>query len=311
MAACKVSVCIPTYNYAAFLPEAIESVLGQRFADFELIIIDDNSTDDTRAVVQSYAEKDPRIRFSVNRANLGMVENWNLCLDQARGEYIKFLFADDVLASPDALGRMAALLEANSSVSLVCSARNLIDEKSQVLRVESNFKTGIWAGTDVINRCLSRKRNLVGEPSVVMFRKAQACRGFLVSYRQIVDFEMWFHLLEQGSFAYLDEPLCSFRVHGRQQTTANRESVSNVQEDINFIDEYLGKDYVTVSSFLRKYLVYDNAYGVWRLYKKGKLSRGAALELINAQLGYRTFRFWLPFYKLFKPCFKLYRSLTA
>lgn len=312
MAECKVSVCIPTYNYAAFLPEAIESILAQRYTDFELVIIDDNSTDDTRAIVQSYLERDPRIRFSVNPGNVGMVQNWNLCLDQARGKYIKFLFADDLLASPETLGRMTALLDANSSVSMVCSARHFIDENSQVLQLESHFETGVLAGADVISRCILRKRNLIGEPSVVMFRKAYACRGFLVSYRQIVDLEMWFHLLEKGSFAYLNEPLCSFRLHGRQQTNVNKERLTNLNEDINILRDYLNKEYVTVSWFMKRYLFYDNVYEIWRMYKKGKkLSRAAAIEMINAHLGYQKFLFWFPFYKIYKPFLKLYRRLSA
>lgn len=312
MAECKVSVCIPTYNYAAFLPEAIESILTQRFTDFELIIIDDNSTDDTRAVIQRYLEQDSRIRFSVNSVNLGMVENWNLCLAEARGEYIKFIFGDDLLDSPDTLGRMTALLDAHSSVSLVCSARHLIDENSRQLRVESHFETGIMPGTDIINQVLTMKCNVIGEPSVTMFRKAQASRGFAVKYRQIVDLEMWFHLLEQGSFAFINEPLCSFRIHDRQQTEVNKKGLSNLREDISIMHDYLVKDYIKLSRFQKRYLLYDNAYGIWRLYKKRKqLTRAEACELIDANFGYQKFLFWFPFYKIYKPFLKLYRRLSA
>ncbi|MBK5275008.1 MAG: glycosyltransferase family 2 protein [Desulfuromonadales bacterium] len=311
MVNCKVSVCIPTYNYAAFLAETIESILSQHFADFELLIIDDNSTDDTRSIVERYTRKDPRIRFSVNPWNLGMVENWNLCLAQARGEYIKFVFGDDLLASPDTLGRMAALLDADSSVSLVCSARNFIDERSHVLKVESHFeKAGIMAGTDVINSCLTKKKNLIGEPSVVMFRKIQAARGFRVNYRQIVDLEMWFHLLELGSFAYIDEPLCSFRIHDRQQTAKNKENMSDLNDFFYMMDDYLDKEYIALSGFMKMYVRYDNLYGIWKLYKRKKLSREAALELINTHGSFVSFRFWYPFYKLFKPCLKLYRKFS-
>lgn len=307
MSDCKVSVCIPTYNYAAFLPEAIESVLAQRCTDFELLIIDDNSSDDTRSVVERYVRQDSRIRFSVNPVNVGMVQNWNLCLAQARGEYIKFIFGDDLLASPDALGRMAAVLDADSSVSLVCSARNIVDENSRLQQVKSHFKTGTVPGVEVINQCLAWKRNLVGEPSVVMFRKEHAARGFSASYRQIVDLEMWFYLLEQGSFAYIDEPLCSFRVHSRQETNKTKENDVRLQDDLNLVQEYLDKEYVTVSGFLKRYIRCDNAYAVWKLYRNKKLTKDQARRLIGTHHGYASFRFLLPFYKLFKPCFKLYR----
>jgi glycosyltransferase involved in cell wall biosynthesis len=312
MDSCKVSVCIPTYNYAAFLPEAIESILGQRFTDFELIIIDDNSTDDTRSIGQHYARRDPRVRFSVNPENLGMVQNWNLCLEQARGEYVKFVFGDDLLASPDALGLMVQQLEGAPSVSLVCSARAIIDERSKLMRIESYIKkTGVLPGADVINSCLLRKKNLVGEPSVVMFRRSQAARGFLVNYRQIVDLEMWFHLLEQGDLACLEEPLCSFRVHGRQQTQVNEENVSDLFDFCYLAQDYLDKEYVTLSGFMKGFVRYDGFFRIWKLHKRGKLSREAAQQLIDTHYGLARFRRWLPWYKVFKPCLKLYLKITV
>src|SRR5471032_2980636 len=107
MTAPKVSVLIPTYNYARFLPEAIESILAQDFQDFELLISDDCSTDNSAEVIARYAAQDKRIRFQIHSANLGMVQNWNWCLSQARGEFIKYVFGDDKLASPTAITQMA------------------------------------------------------------------------------------------------------------------------------------------------------------------------------------------------------------
>ena len=102
----KISVCIPTYNYAHYISFAVESVLNQQFTDFELIIVDDCSKDNTEEVVSRFLY-DKRVSFEKNERNLGLVGNWNKCLSKARGEYIKFVFADDMLASDEALGRMA------------------------------------------------------------------------------------------------------------------------------------------------------------------------------------------------------------
>jgi len=88
MGGCRISVCIPSYNHARFLPQTIDSVLQQTFDDFEILIIDDCSADGTEATVKPYALRNPRIRFTVNPENLGMVRNWNLCLAEARGKYI-------------------------------------------------------------------------------------------------------------------------------------------------------------------------------------------------------------------------------
>lgn len=215
----SISILLPTYNYARFLPEAIESVLAQDWTDYELLISDDRSTDGSAAIIAAYAERDPRIRFRVQPANLGMVANWNWCLDQARGEYIKFLFGDDRLESPRALRGLRDALAHHPSAALAASARSILNAESALVGLWDEFRHGgIHPGPAVIQRCLRETRNLIGEPSVTLFRRRDAARGFNPRYRQLVDLEFWFHLLERGDFVYLPEPLCSFRRHTAQQS---------------------------------------------------------------------------------------------
>ena len=171
----RVSVCIPTYNYANFLPSAMESILNQGFDDFELIVQDDCSSDNTQEVIAGFLS-DPRVKFGRNEHNLGLAANWNLCLGKAAGRYIKYVFADDLLASRDALSEMVRLLDADRDISLVASSRNIIDARSEVLRVESSFHGDLIApGTSIICRCLYSGRNLIGEPTVCHVQKS-SCR---------------------------------------------------------------------------------------------------------------------------------------
>jgi glycosyltransferase involved in cell wall biosynthesis len=218
----KVSVLIPTYNYACFLAEAVESVLMQDFRDFELLIVDDCSADNTAEVVKPFCARDDRVHFSVNSTNLGMVNNWNHCLNRARGEYVKFLFGDDKLADPQALSKMITLLRDNPSAVLAASARAILDEKSSVTDIWRPLRDGCHDGRSIIAACFTGDANLIGEPSAVLFRKKDGQRGFDPKFLQIVDIEMWFHLLENGNLAYTREPLCAFRQHARQQSTLNR-----------------------------------------------------------------------------------------
>jgi len=235
----KVSVLVPTYNYARFLAEAIESVLAQQFTDFELLIVDDASTDDTAAVAQTYAARDSRVQLTVHPVNLGMVNNWNYCLKQARGEFIKFLFGDDRLCGPNALGRMATLLESHPSATLAASARVIFDENSCVLDLYRDLPDGLHKARRVITSVLlANGKNLVGEPSAVLFRKKDAERGFDSRYRQVVDVEMWFHLLEKGDLIYTGEPLCAFRSHALQETERNTASGMALKEYALFFSEY-------------------------------------------------------------------------
>jgi ADP-heptose:LPS heptosyltransferase/glycosyltransferase involved in cell wall biosynthesis len=237
---CTLSVLIPTYNYARYLPETIESVLAQDFTDFEILISDDASTDDSAAVIRRYAAKDPRIRCQLHPANIGMVANWNWCLQQARGDYVKYLFGDDCLASRFALGRMVAMLDANPRAILAASARLVLDENAEITGLwDEIHQPGVHHGPQVVARCLRANRNLVGEPSAVMFRRGGASRGFNPLLRQIVDLEMWFHLLLQGDLVYSPEPLCVFRRHNSQQTAVNRESGVGDLEMIQVLTQYL------------------------------------------------------------------------
>ena len=293
----RISVLIPTYNYARYLPEAIESVLEQDWRDLELLISDDGSTDGSREVIARYAAKDSRIRFQIHPTNLGMVQNWNWCLSEARGEYIKFLFGDDKLASRQALGKLLELLETNPSATLAASARYVLGEKSEVLDLWDDFrKSGMHNGSEVIVRCLNETGNLIGEPSAALFRKRDAARGFNLRYRQLVDLEFWFHLLEQGDFIYTPEPLCCFRQHPGQQTEVNSAGGIGKWELFELFGDYCAKargkgQDVHLRRFNRLY---------YELRKKRRRSEYVPEEMIEMErdLSVRISRFWYAAYWL-------------
>jgi hypothetical protein len=126
-------------------------------------------------------------------------------------------------------------------------------------------------------------------------------RGFDSRYRQIVDLEMWFHILEKGNFAYLDEPLCSFRIHPDQQTKINMERVDlDCPESFLLIDDYANKPYIKFSTVAREYMKYGPVYSLWKLYKKGKIPRQTALRNIKKHYTLKHFYLWYPFYRFYK-----------
>ncbi|MDB6124797.1 MAG: hypothetical protein JWQ71_3790 [Pedosphaera sp.] len=267
----KVSILIPTYNYARYLPEAIESVLQQDFQDYELIIVDDRSKDDSEAVIRRYAERDSRIQGKVNPVNLGLVGNWNYCLSLAKGEYIKFLFGDDKLADRQALKKMVHMLDENQSAVLAVSARTIIDENSNVLEVGNHMGAdGMHLGLNVIVRCLETNANIVGEPSVVLMRKRDITRGFSSQFLQLPDLEMWFHLLEKGNAVYTAEPLCSFRKHSRQQTEVNRVNQVGEKEHLLLLSEYYMRPWLRSSN--RRKLLFTQIYCLRRKRQFGEAS---------------------------------------
>jgi glycosyltransferase involved in cell wall biosynthesis len=306
-----ISVCVPTYNYARYLPQALDSILSQSFSDFELLISDDCSTDDTAAVIKKYASRDRRIRFIVNARHLGMVENWNLCLVEARGEFIKYVFADDMLSDAGALQRLITPLKSEKRISLTGGAYKIINDVSRIQRIVAPFPHDqIFDGRSVISFCLTRQDNLIGNPTTVMFRRKHAGRGFRSEYCQIVDQEMWFHLLEKGDFAYISKPLTAFRNHPEQATVLNRRTPLAVLDDVfRLNDEYLGNNKIRLNRFWNTYIELDSVYRLWRLYLAHQIDRQIAIDRIEDRFGFLKFRLLYPFYKTIKPCLKFVRAM--
>lgn len=309
-----VSICIPTYNHARFLEETLESVCRQSYDDFEVIVIDDCSADATASIARTFASRDSRITVHVNARNLGMVQNWNRCIEMARGTYIKFLFGDDLFSSPEALRLMMAAMEGTAGTVLVSCARTIVDEDSRPIAVASHFPDNYADdGHEVIRRCfrrITRDHNLIGEPSAVMFRKDSAGRGFDPRYRQLVDLEMWFHILEQGRFAYLATPLCSFRHHEGQQTKKNAAELTFVDDLTYLFGEYLHKPYVGIGRIASAYLTYYQFYKLLKHARQGQHDMELVEEKIRRLYGPWHFALMRPFYRMYTPYWQMKRMIA-
>ena len=171
----KISICIPTYNYANFLAEAIESVLSQTYDNIEIVVIDNCSTDNTKEVVERYATVDSRVSYVRNDSNVGLTGNLNRCLELARYDFVKILCADDLIA-PTCLEKSIRLMVSNPEVVVVSTARQTVSVDLNPLEVLSFFLTEqTIPGDTIIRRCLF-EGNIVGEPSSVLFRKGKVHR---------------------------------------------------------------------------------------------------------------------------------------
>lgn len=119
----RVSILIPVYNREKYIADCIQSALDQTFHDFEIVVVDNASNDGTWEICQEYAARDNRVRIFRNASNIGPVRNWIRCAQEARGEYSKILFSDDLL-EPDCIERMLQCLDGRSDVGLLfCAAR--------------------------------------------------------------------------------------------------------------------------------------------------------------------------------------------
>lgn len=296
--ASKVSVCIPTYQHASFLPTAIESVLRQTFEDFELIVVDNASTDKTQEVVTRYVKSDPRARYFRNASNLGMVGNWNRCLEYATGDYVKILCSDDVL-DPECLQAAVEVLDSRPNVGLVTCGRQVVDANLGFLHVlQFSDQGGVWSGSEAIRRSLE-KLNPIGEPTAVVFRRQLAARGFNPLVNQLADIEMWLHILQQADLYFDPRPLCQFRQHPNQCTQENVKSLCVIEEEFVIVaglESFLRRNYS--KAFISK-VRFLKALNAWRFLKTGH-SRDAICSAIDQHYGLIKFRVLYPFRSLIK-----------
>lgn len=224
-----VSVCIPTYNHARFLERALLSASAQSSSDLEILVVDNASQDDTGRMVAEAAARDGRIRYVRHPENIGLVGNFDACIHLASGRYVKFLCSDDAL-EPDCVSTMVEVFEREPGVSLVACGRIISDQDLAPLRVLT-ARSGACRveGPQMIAECFFLG-NRIGEPTAVMFRRADALRGFRRDYHQLLDLEMWFHLLKMGDFFSLPHPLCRIRRHSAQATRTNDKEGRIVEE---------------------------------------------------------------------------------
>jgi glycosyltransferase involved in cell wall biosynthesis len=207
----KVTVLIPVFNRERFVDEAIRSVIEQDFGDFELLLVDDGSTDGTPDALAGGARRDARIAVVTSPTNRGIPAALNLGLAHARGEYVARLDSDDLMM-PRRLAAQAAVLDAHAEVSLVSCAYDIVDLAGRHLRT--------WKGDEPpdVMRFLLNFYNAVGGGGQVMFRLADVRQegGYALAFPSSEDYDLWVRLLRRGRIETLPFVGMTKRTHGGQ-----------------------------------------------------------------------------------------------
>ncbi len=231
----RVSLCVPTYNGAAYLAECLESILAQTVEDVEILIVDDCSQDETLTIAQDYQRRDSRIRVEANPQNLGLVGNWNRCIQRARGEWIKFVFQDDRL-DPTCLEQMMAVTQQAPGCLLVyCRRQFLLDpalpEANRLwFEKHARFVDRVFEGETVVSPQQYGEAvlahfgwNLLGEPTSVLLHRHAFLRFGLFNphYVHNCDLEYWHRVACHTGALYVPTPLAWFRVHASSTSAQN------------------------------------------------------------------------------------------
>ena len=279
----KVTVVIPIYNGSRYLRESIDSALAQAFHDFEIVCVDDGSTDDSAVLLQEYGQ---RIRV-VRQENSGQSAARNAGVKLARGEYIAFLDQDDVWY-PSKVQSQEAVLDAEPDVVLVHCNFDRIDERGQMLQRGA----GMIERTSALGSSMGQ---LIGEalifPSAMMIRKVcyERIGGFHHALQGFEDFDLIARLKEQGRFVMVEERGMAYRMHGSGFTRTGGIHVIRSRETFLRRMQALYRGHWTKQAIVKNMLA--DCYSDWGIHDVRSGNRQEGRVRLIQSIGCNPFKF--------------------
>lgn len=208
-----ISVTIPVYNRAHLVGRTIESILNQQFQDFDVIVVDDASEDNTVDVVKRYCERDPRVKLEVNSRNLGLTRNWNRCLELASGPLVQIMQSDDLIDS-DYLQKASDIFDLYPSIGFVAATCRYIDAEDRIIGTNPAVEPRLYqAGDEAVTALLTG-----GYPHVSSIVMSRSCYDAVGRFDEAIwhgpDMEMDVRLAAHSGFYHFGDVHTSFRRHG-------------------------------------------------------------------------------------------------
>ena len=285
-----VSIILPTYNCASFLPHSIGTILSQTYNSYEIIVIDDGSTDNTKEVLYPFMQ---RIKYIRSEQNKGLPTARNIGIRPAQGKYIAFIDADD-LWLPEKLQTDIEYFETHPEVSMVYSKHINVDEKGEDLN--GNTRKQLPSGNIFLQ--LFSEQNFVISSSVVVRKEVFETTGLFDE--QLVncqDWDMWLRIAFHFKVAGINKPLVKYR-HNPHSLSKNRNNVLKYQKIV--IDKIYNKFKDTENSITEK--VYKKRLAshyakagryYLRIGDKNRANENFSLSLKNSPLNFRAIRYYL------------------
>ncbi len=307
-----ITIAIPAYNGEKYITECLESVFKQTYPVYDILVVDDQSTDGTVEIIKKFQKRFNNISLHINNKNLGLTGNWNRCIELSKNKWIKYVFQDDILY-PDCLRKMYDQLKKDNSEFCICGRDFILEDNvsdnlrafylNKVIKPEKLFKSGYISKENfavTISEYLFN--NVLGEPTSFLFNKTLSSKygEFSKHIPQLCDYEFAVRLASNTGFSFVPESLVKFRVHGHSASQNNHEYQSIILEEIEpllLLHKYL---------FSSKYRVLTKQVNKKDLFKDflGKLdSLNKKYGIIFTGKILRKYLFSFPFFQLHKPIF--------
>lgn len=304
-----VSVVTPVYNGEKYLAECIESVLGQTYENWEYIIFNNCSTDDTQKIANEYAHKDKRIKVITNDKFLKQIPNWNASMREisADSKYCKVVHADDCIF-PECIEKLVARAEEYPSAGIISSYR-LFGSKIKETRGKGlHYKTTFMPGREAGKRDMGYGTYLFGSPTTVLYRSdlIRSRKSFYDPTVIHTDVDVCFSILKEADFAFVHQILSYTRIHNETTSTFCDYYHTYSLSDLYFIQTY-GDFFLTSEEykmFLSSTLSYHHHWlvkimfkgrgrEVWQYHKKELAKMGLKIDWFKLAKA-----FWLELSKI-------------
>ncbi len=214
----SVSIVLPTYNGQKYLRRALESILAQDYADWELIAVDDGSSDDTPTILADYAARDARIRVHRNNPNRKLPASLNIGFGLACGDYLTWT-SDDNEYRPHAIGRLLAALQAAPDCDVAYSACSVVDDSGTFIKPHHALAM----------RALTHK-NVVGASFLYRRRVQEALDGYDENLFLVEDYDFWLRASVQFGMVAVPDDLYLYRMHPGSLTSQRRRAIAEARE---------------------------------------------------------------------------------
>lgn len=265
-----VTIAIPTRNRAASLRKSLENILALEYSPIEILISDNCSDDNTEQVCRDAMTADPRIRYVRQPRNIGLHGNHNLCMDEARGEFL-CLVHDHDRRDTRIVSKYVEFLQRHPRVGVVGSDHELIDDAGNHLDVRGSHGPSVTPGLDYISRTMRSGRSAFGLPGAMVRMKALGATRFgLEAPIGFGDFPIWFRVAEEWDVGHIHERLWSWRQNSESHSARPIEDiVRDFQQNLgNYCDAHLerwpghGRLVEEWRASIRRYLFWALAYEV-------------------------------------------------
>ena len=317
----KVSVIMSVYNGSRYLQESIDSILNQTLTNFEFIIIDDGSSDNTWEILTEYGNCDRRIKLYKNEENLGLTKSLNKGLKLAQGEYIARQDADDI-SLPERFEKQVSFLNEQPKVILVSANYHSIDFKGSLSGKQS------LAGDSDITAWYLLFYNRIGAHGLAMFRCEPVINigGYSESYRYTQDYELWSRLVQYGEIVVLPDTLQLYRRNHSESISVSakpaqkqlalsitKENIEQLTGETLSIEEIADLNNFWIHNYPNSKqvkLLNSNLQKIYQAFLQRRTERGSSNSVLSHQLRIKIGKQYISWLKSLNTRRNLYEKLT-